>query len=84
MTSHLTPETVCQTLAGASSLMKSCRDDSLKLALKQIVQESNSYVITHTRSVIEARGHLSLPKETFIGIISSNAVSDHFQTEDIL
>ena len=72
--SHLTLETVCQTLVGASSLMKTSRDDSLKLALKQIAQESNAYVISHARAIFQGRGYLDLPKDTFIGIISSNEV----------
>lgn len=74
--SHLTLETVCQTLVGASSLMQNSRDrdESLRLALKQIAQESNSYIISHARAVFQGRGYLDLPKETFIGIISSNEV----------
>lgn len=55
--------------------MKSCRDDSLKLALKQIAQESRAYIITHIRAIFQGRGFLDLPKDMFIGIISSNKVS---------
>ena len=54
--------------------MKSCKDESLKHALKQIVQESWSYVISHTRAVFQGKGFLDLPKDMFIGIISSNKV----------
>ena len=71
---HLTLETVCQTLVGASSLMKSSRDDSLRLALKQIAQESNAYIIGHARAIFKGRGYLDLPKDTFASIISSNEV----------
>lgn len=56
--------------------MQSCRDDSLKLALKQIAQESRAYIITNIRAIFQGRGFLDLPKEMFIGIISSNEVSN--------
>ena len=63
VTGHLTSDTVCQTLVGALSLMKTCRDDSLKLALKQIAQESRSYITNHLNLVLESEGLLDLSKE---------------------
>ncbi len=74
MTSHLTPETVCQTLVGASSLMKAYKDDILAVALKQIVQESMEYIISHARAVLQGEGLTSLSKEMFLRVISSNEV----------
>ena len=55
--------------------MKSSRDDSLKLALKQIAQECRTYIITHIRAIFQGKGYLELPKEMFVGIISCNEVS---------
>lgn len=75
--SHLTNTTVCQTLVGASSLMKNSRDESLKLALKQIAQESRAFLIANGRAIFEGKGFLDLPKETFVGVISSNELSMH-------
>ena len=54
--------------------MKSSRDDSLKLALKQIAQECRTYIITHIRAIFQGKGYLELPKEMFVGIISCNEV----------
>lgn len=54
--------------------MKNCRDDSLKIALKQIAHESKAYILTHTRTIFQGRDYLILPKDTFISIISNNEV----------
>lgn len=55
--------------------MKSSRDDSLKLALKQIAQESRTYVLAHSRAIFQGRWFLDLTRDIFVGIISSNEVS---------
>ena len=81
--SHLTHNTVCQTLVGASSLMKTSCDDSLKLALKQIAQESLAYIMAHIRTIFQGRGFLDLPKDVFVGIISSNEVRRRREGLDI-
>ena len=54
--------------------MKSCRDDSLKLALRQIVQESRSYICSHLNLVLEGPGLLELTKEALISILSDTEV----------
>lgn len=79
--SHLTQQTVCQMLVGASSLMRNSRDDSLKLALKQIVQESRAYIIAHIKPIFQGKAFLDLPKEMLVSIISSNELS--IQEEEV-
>jgi len=75
VTSNLTPDTVCHTLVGASSLMKTCRDDSLKLALRQIVHESRTFIRNHQNLVLEGKGMLEMSKEALLGVLSDTEVS---------
>ncbi len=54
--------------------MKTCRDDSLRLALKQIVQESRSYIGSHRNRVLEGEGLLEMSKEALTGVLCDTEV----------
>ena len=72
--SSLTSESVSRVLLTSESLLESCEDDMLKVALQRVHLDCISFIQTHTRTVFLSESFLLLPKDTLITIISDNKV----------
>ena len=72
--SSLTSESVSRVLLTSESLLESCEDDMLKVALQRVHLDCIAFIQTHTRTVFLSESFLLLPKDTLITIISDNKV----------
>ena len=78
--SSLTSESVSRVLLTSESLLESCEDDMLKVALQRVHLDCISFIQTHTRTVFLSDSFLLLPKDTLITIISDNKVRRYTET----
>ena len=72
--SSLTSESVSRVLLTSESLLETCEDDMLKVALQRVHLDCIAFIQTHTRTVFLSESFLLLPKDTLITIISDNKV----------
>lgn len=75
ISSTLTSESVSRTLLTSGSLLESCQDDVMKVALQRVHLDCITFIQTHTRTVFLSESFLHLPKDTLISIISDNKVN---------
>ncbi len=74
--STLSPESVCQVLLAANSVLKDCKGELVNPALQEIVQGCLDYISNNTALVFAGDGFLQLHKSILATIISNNKVRE--------